>query len=168
MFVISVKASRLKWWIVGGAGVLATLLLLCSVFHSPASLTTAAGTVYPGETNVQRREFLAHFGWETSEDPIEIVEVLIPQTFDEIYTSYNDLQKSQGFDLTRYRGKRVKKWIYSITNYPGESSGVLATLLIRDGVIIGGDISSERADGFRHGFSQNSTLPSGAQPPQSE
>lgn len=168
MFVISVKASRLKWWVVGGAGVLAAVLLLCSVFRPPASLSTASGTVHPGETNAQRRAFLAHYGWETAEDPSEIVEVLIPQTFDEIYTAYQDLQKSQGFDLTPYRGKRVKKWTYAVTNYPGESSGVLATLLLRDGVIIGGDIASERADGFRHGFSQNSALPSEPSSAQSQ
>ncbi|MBR6748707.1 MAG: hypothetical protein IKM07_07185, partial [Clostridia bacterium] len=38
------------------------------------------------------------------------------------------------------------------TNYPGGLSDVAANLLILDGEVIGGDISSTLLDGFMHGF----------------
>ena len=68
--------------------------------------------------DTERVQFLAQYGWTVSPTPAEVYEVEIPQTFDEIYEMYNDLQRSQGFDLSAYRGMRVKRWSYDITNYP--------------------------------------------------
>ena len=156
MFVISVKASKLKWWGLAGVGILAVILLISSAFRRPETAETAAGVSVIAETNAQRRAFLTEYGWEVAEDPSEIREILLPAEFNETYEAYNALQKSQGFDLTPYRGDRVKLWVYPVNNHPNQTDPVIATLLIRNGKIIGGDISSQSADGFRHGFDRNS------------
>ncbi len=105
-----------------------------------------------GATADQRIAFLAQFGWEVEPEPVEIREVVIPETFDDVYTRYNVLQKEQGMDLLPYAGKTCKQWIYRITNYPLSGEEVRAVLLVYDGIVIGGDISSVELDGFMTGF----------------
>ena len=60
------------------------------------------------------------------------------------------MQKSLGFDLSNYSGSKVKKWVYSVKNYPGIANDVKATLLIANGKVIGGDISSSGGEKFTH------------------
>ena len=53
-------------------------------------------------------------------------ELILPEEFDETYTQYLELQAGQGFDLEAYRGKRVKRYTYEITNYPTGEQGIQA------------------------------------------
>ena len=81
--------------------------------------------------------------------------LIIPPEFDEVYEKYNAIQKEQGFDLTKYQGKRVKRWTYAIKNYPGyaaDSGCIHANLLVYEGQVIGGDVCSVELNGFMHGF----------------
>ena len=93
--------------------------------------------------------FLKKIGWTVEPEMTEVREVIIPEAFDNLYTEYNQLQLECGLDLEKYKGKSVKKYTYLVNNYEYDGS-VLATLLIYKGKVIGGDISSARADGFRH------------------
>ena len=110
-------------------------------------------------TAEERVAYLSHFGWSVEADPVEVTEVIIPETFDETYTNYNELQKKQGFDLSLYAAKRVKRWTYRVTNYPGyeDKSCIQATLLVYDGQVIGGDVCSVELEGFMHGFVKEAT-----------
>ena len=84
-------------------------------------------------------------------------EIVIPEEFDDVYLRYNELQKKQGLDLSKYRSKRVKRWTYIIKNYPGYSETddcVRINLLVFDGCVIGGDVSSVELDGFMHTFAK--------------
>ncbi|MCM1363484.1 MAG: DUF4830 domain-containing protein [Faecalibacterium sp.] len=108
-------------------------------------------------TAEERVAFFSQFGWEINEDPCEVKEVVIPSEFDDVYTSYNAIQKEQGLDLEKYKGARVKLWSYEIKNYPGyeNSSGIIrGNILVYEGVIIGGDVSSVELNGFMHTFYQ--------------
>lgn len=105
-----------------------------------------------GKTEEDRAEFLASFGWEISEEPLEVREVIIPKDFDNVYAEYNELQKATGYDLTKYSGKRCKRYSYIVTNYPGNEKDVQANILVYKDKIIGGDVSSAKLDGFMHGF----------------
>ena len=79
-------------------------------------------------------------------------ELVIPQEMDDSYAQYLALQQEQGFDLTRYKGKRAKRYTYEITNYPTGESGVQANLLIYKNTVIGGEVLSPQLDGFLHGL----------------
>jgi hypothetical protein len=105
------------------------------------------------KTNEERVAFLASYGWEVDPQALEILEVVIPEKFDEVYAAYNDMQKSQGFDLSGNAGRRVKRYAYRITNYPGTNDPVRAHILVYRDRVIGGDICSEIAGSFMHGFS---------------
>ena len=68
---------------------------------------------------------------------------------------YNDLQKSQGFDLEEYAGKTVERYTFRLNNYPEVKSEVFANVLVFNGKIIGGDICTAALDGFMQGFDAN-------------
>ena len=69
-------------------------------------------------TNEQRVALLRDCGWEVIEEPRGEREVQIPEEFDEVYDSYNQIQQAQGLDLAPYKGKRATLYTYEITNHP--------------------------------------------------
>lgn len=105
-----------------------------------------------GKTNAQRIVFLESFGWEVDPNEEEIREILIPKEMDDVYQNYNQLQKAQGCDLNKYAGKTCKRYTYIVLNHPKQKENVNANLIIYNGKIVGGDISSTELDGFMHGF----------------
>lgn len=104
----------------------------------------------------ERMSFISQFGWEVSEEPTEVREVIIPETFNEVYTKYNEIQLSQGFDLSSYKGVRAKRWTYAVKNYAGfeDKDCVRINILVYEGKVIGGDVCSVELNGFMHGFSK--------------
>ena len=118
-----------------------------------ADQSTVKSEKIAGETEQQRQAFIRSFGWEIEEEPLTVMEVKIPDEFDAVYEEYNTLQKTQGMDLSKLKGKRCKKYQYAVLNYPDRPEYVTCTLLVRDGKIVGGDISCAGEDGFTHGFS---------------
>ena len=122
-----------------------------SVFTDGSPTASDRETHY-APTNEERIKFLASFGWETSSEPIEISEVIIPAEFSGTYEEYNEIQLAQGLDLRKYKNKRLKKYSYEVKNYPGEIANIRANLLIYDGMIVGGDVCSIELGGFMHGF----------------
>ena len=58
---------------------------------------------------------------------------------DESYAQYLELQNGQGFNLQKYAGKRVKRYTWTVTNYPGQPEGVQAHLLLCRNTVIGGE-----------------------------
>lgn len=157
MFVVSVKKKELKYYALAAIicvfAVIGGIMSVCSSESTPAA--KVGGVNMRAGDESERIAFFSQFGWEISSDPLEVKEVIIPEEFDETYEKYNEIQKSQGLDLEKYKGKRVKAWSYEITNYPGyeDSDGVIhGNILVYDGVVIGGDISSVELDGFMTGF----------------
>lgn len=96
--------------------------------------------------------FLSQFGWVVDAGSAETVEVTIPAEFDKIFAGYNELQKSQGLDLSKYKKKTVTRYTFTVTNYPDADGAVYANVLVYRGRVIGGDICSADVDGFIHGF----------------
>lgn len=155
MFIYSVKGSTIKFF---GALTLALVALVLLVVFVPTYGETALPTTgqdinYTGvRSHEDRAAFLAQFGWQTAATPDVAEKVSIPAEFDAIFVTYNDMQKSQGLDLSRYRRKEVDHFRYEITNFEGAEGKVYANLLIYRGKVIGGDISSAAAGGFVYPF----------------
>lgn len=159
MFIKTFKTSKteLVIMIIGLICFIVTLWYIISSASSSGQEKTSAAPSAQTEhfltsarTADDRLQFLSQFGWEVEPDPIDVREVVIPAQFDEVYNSYNGIQKMLGFDLEKYRGCRVKKWEYAVTNYPEGVRNVKATLLIRDGNVVGGDISAGGEKKFIH------------------
>ena len=80
---------------------------------------------------------------DVSETPYEVVEFTIPAEFNEVYSRYNELLKTAGYDLAPYKGKLCKRYTYLIP-----SQNARANIIVYNGEIIGGDISSITLDGI--------------------
>ncbi len=92
-------------------------------------------------------QYLKSLGYENG-GMLEQVPIVIPVVFDKVYQNYNDLQKKAGMNLKPYRGRRVTRYTYSVTNFADNIEGVRANLLCYDGKIIGGDLSTVAINGF--------------------
>lgn len=135
-----------------------TCAALCCVFAVLAfaftlrgRAVTASAEVKNIRSNDDRLAYLNGLGWQTSPQPIATEELLIPEQFDDSYAGYLKLQEDQGFDLTQYQGKRVKRYTYQLTNYPGQTEPVQISLLIYKNRVVGGQIQSSSGS-FLHGF----------------
>ncbi len=156
MFVLTAKLSKSRL-IAAGAILIAAVLLIVLL---AAGGSPAADAAPAGGTNDERVAFLATYGWSVNAEPAETQKVRIPDTADnEVFARYNELQKSQGFDLTLYAGKEVMRYVYEILNYPEASAPVYASVLVCDGHIIGGDVTNSAPDGVIHGFCIPQTEP---------
>ena len=141
---------------------------LCCVFAVLAFALTLGGRAVAASAEVKnvrdnddRLAYLNGLGWQTSSQPIATEELLIPEEFDESYTGYLQLQADQGFDLTQYKGRRVKRYAYQLTNYPSQDEPVQISLLIYKNRVVGGQIQSSSGS-FLHGLSLPG--PASAQP----
>lgn len=162
MFIYSLRASTLKFFAVVCVA-LTTLITLIAFIPGyngeDMADISASGEVEINydkiKTNEDRIGFLRQFGWEVRADPKAAVEVKIPAEFDKVFTGYNEIQKRQGLDLSRYKKKNVMRYTYEVTNYEGEDGVVYANILVYRGKVIGGDICSAEVTGFIHGFEKN-------------
>ncbi len=158
MFVVSVSKNKIKKLALMAVVILVLSLGLVFFIKNSdkmSSVQTGVDMVVSAGTPGERLSFISHFGWEVDEEPIEVREVVIPETFDDVYNNYNNIQLEQGFDLEKYAGQRVKRWTYVIRNYPHtmpEDDYIRINLLISDDKVIGGDVCSVKLDGFMHGF----------------
>lgn len=161
MFVFSVTSKNVKYvsivlLLIVLAGVAASVSRVQLKRLNTRSVATKTETInFKASNNKERLEFISQFGWEVNTEPEEVAEIIIPQEFDDVYNNYNELQLQQSCDLTDYAGKRVKRWTYVIKNYPGyteEETCVRINILVYDGMVIGGDVSSTELSGFMHTF----------------
>lgn len=158
MFVCTVKASSIKFFtaILFSAAVLIGIVALLPVID-PSGEVAIAAVDYKGVTTVEEQlSFLRELGHEPNPNPVYAGEVVIPEVFDSVYETYNRLQKAQGLNLEKYKGKTVQRYTYALTpaesgdgEETGETDGAAryATLLIYKNRIIGGDITTTGPDG---------------------
>lgn len=155
MFVTKKITKKTKIIVIFAVAAAALVLIrLCAC--QPSVKTTAISDIGVYElsaaTNEDRVEFLAQFGWQVENEPDEVEEVTVPQVFNKVYSRYNEIQLEQGLNLLDYAGKECSRVTYTVTNYPDKQQKVNANLLIYNGSVIGGDISSAELGGFMHGF----------------
>lgn len=157
MFILTAKLSKEK--IIIAALILAAIICLICVLvanagNSGDSEQVAKTTIsYKNiSNNNDRTALLESYGWTVSKEPIETIEVRIPSDSSEVFDKYNEIQMAQGFDLTDYAGKNVKKYTYEITNYPNIEKNVVACILVYKKTVIGGDVTGLESPGFMHGL----------------
>lgn len=163
MFVYSIKGNTLKLF-----GIIALALVAVTVLAVtlPSSQSVEAGSILESsntinydkiKTDEARKGFLRQFGWEVESSAVEEVEMKIPADFDKIMNAYNDIQKDQGLDLSKYKGKTVQRYTYEIKNYPDYDGTVYANVIIYRNRVVGGDICSADIKGFIQGFEMPKT-----------
>ena len=150
MFVYSVRASTLKFF----AFILVTVALLVGIVvwggaDSVFAMSDATEINYSGiKTNEDRLAFIKGFGIEVNETPTEEKSFSMPDSFDRVIAGYNEVQKSQGLDLSKYANKKVTRYTYEVTNFADAERTVYANIFVYRNRIIACDVSSAEPDGF--------------------
>lgn len=159
MFLFSLKSLKGKFILL--LAVVIAAIIVCAVLSSDEPnenepVTSVNAIDYSAQTQTEQLEFIASLGYTVNTEPDKVEDVVIPEEFDDIYTQYNDLQKSADLDLTHYKGCNAKKWTYTVTDYPGYENRdcIKINLLIYNGRVIGGDICSVQLDGFMNPLKQ--------------
>lgn len=156
MVIMTAKVSKSKLIAIALIVLVAVILLVVCLTNSgksdsaPAAENAAQAAPSELKTNDDRVAYLASYGWEVAQEPVQTQEVRIPTEPSEVFERYNDLQVSQGFDLHNYAGKSVKRYVYQISNYPDTEDTYYATLLVYKNAVIGGDVSSSAQGGVMH------------------
>lgn len=148
MFVYSVRSSSIKFFSV----VILCLLVLSAVITLSGNdyiyaMTNGVEVNFSGiKGNEERLEFIKQFGLLPDEEFTE-ESIVLPNALDRVLGEYNQMQKKQGLDLSKYLGKRVTRYTYKINNYNYDGT-VYVNLIIHRDRIIGCDISSTDGSGF--------------------
>ena len=142
MFICSVKATTLRF--VGIIALSLTVLIGMTVFYAAEEPVLSGTDVrYDGiATETDRRELLSALGYRPTGDAKTTVEYTLPATLDTVLQSYNELQKEQGFDLSRYTGKTLTRYTYELEGKEGEEKVYANLILYRDRVVAA-DLSGE-------------------------
>lgn len=159
MFIYSLRASTVK--LVGVICVALTVLIALIAFVPTYAISSQTSAGVDQEVNynydkIKNAEdavsFLSQFGWTVNAEPTEVKTVTIPAEFDKVFSAYNELQKEQGLNLTKYKNKEVTRYTFTVTNYESYDGTVYANVLVYRNRVIGGDICSADVTGFVHGF----------------
>ena len=160
MMVMTAKVDFKK--IMLALAAVAALILSLILLLGSDTAETAAPVLSDNDSRVQ---FLKGFGWDVTATPVESGQVRIPDETSQVFERYNALQKSQGYDLGSFAGKKVMRYVYKINNFPGATEPVYATLLVHKNKVIGGDITDTAPGGKIQGFKMTTpdiTTPSAA------
>lgn len=157
MFIVTARLPKKRLLAAAAAALCCCVAVITGILCTRGLSAVSASSPVPAEvkglkSNDSRVAFLEGLGWSVSAEPIATEELVIPEAFDESYDDYLALQNAQGFDLTAYCGKRIKRYTYEVLNHPTGETGVQAALLIYKGRLIGGEVLSAQPDGFIHGL----------------
>ena len=144
MQIFTIKAKPKV--IFGCALAITGLIVILLTFTSNHSTSPSEQTMAKinCSTTQERTKYLTSLGWEFGSDERE-KEITIPNEFNDIYQSYNEIQKNQGFNLEEYKGKKATLYTYDITNCES-SDKAIADLIVIDGVLVGADLCDPSAE----------------------
>lgn len=135
-----------KQFLVAGGAALALVLALILVL---SGCQKQDSTPIPAGTEEQRLAYLKELGWTVEETPVETLDLLLPEKLEGEWQAYAKLQKSQDLPFGDFAGQTVRRYTYTVTNYPGIEKGVQVNLFVCGDQLIGGDIISLAENGFQ-------------------
>ena len=143
MFMVGFKLSTKKTVVLATALILVFLLSLFVGYRQEYKPTK---NVFVCNNAADVAAYLSSFDIDCGE--FQIDEITVPYEFGEVYSSYNSIQKEQGFDLTEYKGKPLIRYTAKVNNYSESNDYVFVEVLVYNKLIVGADIYSVSSDGF--------------------
>ena len=144
MRVIHITRRRMALMSLALGLVIGSALLLAGCFggDKETEVITAA-------TNEERVASLEALGWQVEPQPIETLDLQLPEKLEGEWDAYAKLQKGQGLPFSEFAGQAVKRYTYTVTNYLEIPEGVQANLYLWGDQIIGGDVIFTGQGGFQ-------------------
>lgn len=149
VFVITTKVSKTK--LAAVVTLLIAVFVLGAILAAAKTGTPEAADARNGESNEARVAYVTQQGWQVNAEPVQTQSVKIPTADTEVFRRYNELQKSQGFDLTQYTGRQATRYVYEVLNAEDAEGPVYATIFVLDGRIVGGDVTDTAPGGKMRG-----------------
>ena len=151
MLIFHVKHAKRKILALTAAAI---AVVVCVVFLLPGCLDKGAVPSEPinAPTTAQQVAYLEQLGWQVSDEPLETLELQLPDDLKADYADYCKLQEEQGMPFSEFAGQTVKRCTYTVMNYPNIARGVQANLYLCGNQIIGGDIIATGENGFQAGL----------------
>ena len=146
MFVLTTRLRKKRAILVGA---LVILLIAGGLLWRGLSREAEAPEETVLRDNEDRIAYLKDLGWEVDEEPVESMELELPEELTGSYAAYNELQLAQGFDLRDYLGQGVSRWTYQVRNYPDRPEDVQLNLYLCEDRPIAGDIIAGGEGGFQ-------------------
>ncbi len=119
-----------------------------------AIICTVSADEPDGSTPEKITAFISECGYSVSSPVTKAI--TIPSQFSDVYENYNSLQKKQGFDLKRHKGKSAVSYTFNVIGYVDENGNidpdVQIHIIVCDGKIVAADIASTKLDGFMEGL----------------
>ncbi len=138
MFVMTLNKKSIKKIFIG----LGCFVLLGVITIAAATLanntTEAAATGTTAKSTEDMKAYLAGFGIEANIATANVTKVSVPKKWDNDFIAFNEVLVKSGFNLDKFKGKNVDKWVIEATNKSSEGKTAYAILLVRDDKIIGG------------------------------
>lgn len=144
MRVIHITRRRMALMSLALGLVIGSALLLAGCFGGDKETE-----VIPAATNEERVAYLEALGWQVEPQPIETLDLQLPEKLEGEWDAYAKLQKGQGLPFSEFAGQAVKRYTYTVTNYPEIPQGVQANLYLWGDQIIGGDVIFTGQGGFQ-------------------
>ena len=144
MRVIHITRRRMALMSLALGLVIGSALLLAGCFggDKETEVITAA-------TNEERVAYLEALGWQVEPQPIETLDLQLPEKLEGEWDAYAKLQKGQGLPFSEFAGQAVKRYTYTVTNYPEIPEGVQVNLFLCEDRLVGGDIIAIGENGFQ-------------------
>ena len=136
-------------------GSLSLVLVICLSIVLVGCLKKApdeASSALIAATDADRISYLNSLGWEAEAEPIETLDLKLPEDLLTSWADYVALQDAQSLPFGSFAGQTVQRYTYRITNYPAVPNGVQANLYLCNDEIIGGDIIATGKKGFQAGL----------------
>lgn len=125
-----------------GYGIITNRDINCEDFNNTLNPKESVGVI----------KFIENFGWKIEKEPVSVEEFYLPKEYNILYRRYNEYQKDINKDLTKYKGKKVKRYTYKVLNYqlPQEykNQQVYADVIVYNGKPIGGNLKTNELNGF--------------------
>lgn len=144
MKIYHITRRKLRWM-----GVLAVLMVLTVPILAGCFSKDAGEEIITLPTAQEQVEFLASLGWQVTPEPLETLDMRLPDSWDEEWEAYGKMQTQQGLPFADFAGATVRRVTYSVTNYPHIADGVQVNLYLANDQLIGGDIIFMGQGGFQ-------------------
>ena len=150
MWICSVRASTLKFLgvVILSLATLFGLMIFVPEYEAAATGASAGVRYTDVRTNEDRLSFIAQFGYEVESEPIESCEFTVPAEFDRVLAGYNEIQRAQGLDLSRYAKKTVTRYTYTVNNTVDGKTAWVHLYVYKDRVVAG-DITTAGPNGMQ-------------------
>ena len=111
MMILHISKRRIAVMAVSFMVIAAVTVVLAGCFSDKENTITLADTA-------EMADYLQQLGWQVEPDPIETLDLQLPQTLGDTWGDYAAMQTEQGLPFADFAGQPIRRYTFRITNYP--------------------------------------------------